>query len=110
MTRPAEMAVPLKMSITPTGPKPPPVADYIVKIPHVPVVMDSRDYADIARRYPHLHISPDFTKIVSHWAKVHRASALFLLVRQLLTVIWVRTHLRRIGVPMDALCVPLASQ
>ena len=50
--------------------KPPPVADYIVKVPQVPFATYERDYSDITRRYTHLYISPDFTKLVCCWAKV----------------------------------------
>lgn len=54
----------------PVMPKPPPQADYVVKVPQVPFVTYERDYSDIARRYTHLHVAPDFTKLICHWAKV----------------------------------------
>lgn len=63
-----DMKLPLQQ--TPLTPKPPPVADYSVKVPQVPFVTYERDYSDIARRYIHLHVASDFTKLICHWAKV----------------------------------------
>lgn len=45
-------------------------SEYSVKIPYYSFVAYKRDYSDITRRYSHLHISPDFTKIVSKWIEV----------------------------------------
>lgn len=35
-----------------------------------PYVAPVREYTDLARRYPHLIISPDFTRMVSCWTSV----------------------------------------
>lgn len=47
-----------------------PAPEYGVKIPHNSFVTYERDYNDISRRYTHLYISPDFTKLVCCWTKV----------------------------------------
>eukprot|EP00210_Caulerpa_lentillifera_P004751 g4535.t1 len=44
-------------------------AEYTVKVPQVPFGTYERDYSDIARRYTHLYVSPDFTKMVCRWVK-----------------------------------------
>lgn len=45
------------------------IAEYLVKVPQVPFGTYVRDYSDIARRYTHLYVSPDFTKLVCCWVK-----------------------------------------
>jgi len=71
--KPANFSVPKELKMPPQPmppvPKPPPVADYVVKVPQVPFVTYERDYSDIARRYTHLHVSPDFTRLICHWVK-----------------------------------------
>eukprot|EP00803_Ostreobium_quekettii_P002366 evm.model.scf_336.5 EVM.evm.TU.scf_336.5 scf_336:60598-75964(-) len=48
--------------------RPPP--EYGVRVPHNSFVTCERDYTNISRRYSHLYISADFTKLVSCWTKI----------------------------------------
>jgi hypothetical protein len=44
--------------------------EYAVRVPLYPFATVKRDYSDIARRYTHLSISPDFVKLVFKWPQV----------------------------------------
>lgn len=44
--------------------------EYAVRVPLYPFAASKRDYSDIARRYTHLSISPDFVKLVFKWPQV----------------------------------------
>eukprot|EP00775_Hariotina_reticulata_P005737 gene5737-5977_t len=49
--------------------------EYAVKVPLHPFATAVRDYSDIARRYTHMYISPDFVKVVFRWPEIHPAAA-----------------------------------
>jgi hypothetical protein len=46
--------------------------EYSVRVPLHPFSTAVRDYSDIARRYPHMYINPDFVKVVFRWPEVSK--------------------------------------
>lgn len=49
--------------------------EYAVRVPLYPFATPVRDYSEVARRYTHLFIAPDFAKVVFRWPEVRRSDA-----------------------------------
>lgn len=43
-----------------------------MRVPLYPFATPQRDYSDVARRYTHLSICPDFVKLAFKWPEVRK--------------------------------------